>query len=177
MTEEKTKEGTEVPALTLHLQQAGLFKLPGRARMARWMRAALEGDGEFTVRFVDEEEGRMLNSQYRHKDYATNVLTFEYPAETMVEEAFAGEADVGTEPVVRADIVICPAVLERQAIEQGKPFVDHLAHLLVHGVLHAQGYDHLNEEEAEVMEARETEILTGLGFPNPYSDRNGMVHD
>lgn len=160
MTEGKEPQ----PALTLHLQQVGLFKgLPSRARMARWMRAALERDGEFTVRFVDEEEGRMLNNQYRHKDYATNVLTFEYP-----------QAPDGS---VMSDIVICPAVLERQAIEQNKPFVDHLAHLLVHGVLHAQGYDHLNEEEAEEMEGRETEILMGLGFPNPYSDRNGMVHD
>lgn len=158
---ERMQEEARAPELTLHLQQAGLFKLPGRTRMARWMRAALERDGEFTVRFVDEEEGRMLNSQYRHKDYATNVLTFDYTRE----------------PVVTADIVICPAVLERQAAEQDKPFVDHLAHLLVHGVLHAQGYDHLNEEEAEVMEGRETEILMGLGFPNPYSDRNGMVHD
>lgn len=160
MTEEKDQQ----PKLTLHLQQAGLFKmLPSRARMARWMRAALECSGEFTVRFVDEEEGRMLNNQYRHKDYATNVLTFEYP-----------ELDDGG---VMSDIVICPAVLERQAAEQNKPFVDHLAHLLVHGVLHAQGYDHLNEEEAEEMEGRETEILMGLGFPNPYSDRIGMVHD
>lgn len=160
MTEEKDQQ----PQLTLHLQQAGLFKmLPSRARMARWMRAALECNGEFTVRFVDEEEGRMLNNQYRHKDYATNVLTFEYP-----------ELDDGG---VMSDIVICPAVLERQAAEQNKPFVDHLAHLLVHGVLHAQGYDHLNEEEAEEMEGRETEILMGLGFPNPYSDRIGMVHD
>lgn len=160
--EVRTEDGAGAqPELTLHLQQAGLFKLPGRPRMARWMRAALERDGEFTVRFVDEEEGRELNSQYRRKDYATNVLTFDYTRE----------------PVVTADIVICPAVLERQAREQDKPFVDHLAHLLVHGVLHAQGYDHLNEEEAEVMESRETEILTGLGFPNPYSDRVGMVHD
>ena len=149
--------------LTLHLQQAGMFKgkLPHRETMARWMKAALEIDGEFTVRFVDEEEGRALNSQFRRKDYATNVLTFDYQRE----------------PVVMADIVICPAVLERQALEQNKPFRDHLAHLLVHGVLHAQGYDHLNDEEAEEMEARETEILTGLGFPNPYSDRIGMVHD
>lgn len=172
MTEEKDQQ----PKLTLHLQQAGLFKmLPSRARMARWMRAALECNGEFTVRFVDEEEGRMLNNQYRHKDYATNVLTFEFPQELeMVGDADAEEPQ---EPLVMADIVICPAVLERQAVEQNKPFVDHLAHLLVHGVLHAQGYDHLNEEEAEVMEGRETEILMGLGFPNPYSDRIGMVHD
>lgn len=151
------------PELTLHLQQAAMFRdqLPDRKVMARWMRAALEHPGEFTVRFVDEEEGRMLNSQYRGKDYATNVLTFDYTRE----------------PVVTADIVICPAVLERQAAEQEKPFRDHLAHLLVHGVLHAEGYDHLDDEEAEEMEARETEILTGLGFPNPYSDRIGMVHD
>ena len=135
--------------LTLHLQQAGLFKdkLPHRSTMARWIRAALELDGEFTVRFVDEEEGRELNHQFRRKDYATNVLTF------------------------------CPAVLERQAAEQQKPLRDHLAHLLIHGVLHAQGYDHLDDEEAEVMEARETEIMESLGFPNPYSDRIGMVHD
>ena len=134
--------------LTLHLQQAGLFKdkLPHRSTMARWIRAALELDGEFTVRFVD---------------YATNVLTFDYQRE----------------PVVMADIVICPAVLERQAAEQQKPLRDHLAHLLIHGVLHAQGYDHLDDEEAEVMEARETEIMESLGFPNPYSDRIGMVHD
>ena len=80
-------------------------------------------------------------------------------------------------PLVMADIVICPAVLERQAAEQQKPLRDHLAHLLIHGVLHAQGYDHLDDEEAEVMEARETEIMESLGFPNPYSDRIGMVHD
>ena len=149
--------------LTLHLQQAGLFKdkLPHRSTMARWIRAALELDGEFTVRFVDEEEGRELNHQFRRKDYATNVLTFDYQRE----------------PVVMADIVICPAVLERQAAEQQKPLRDHLAHLLIHGVLHAQGYDHLDDEEAEVMEARETEIMESLGFPNPYSDRIGMVHD
>ena len=93
--------------LTLHLQQAGLFKdkLPHRSTMARWIRAALELDGEFTVRFVDEEEGRELNHQFRRKDYATNVLTFDYQRE----------------PVVMADIVICPAVLERQAAEQQKP--------------------------------------------------------
>ena len=135
--------------LTLHLQQAGLFKdkLPHRSTMARWIRAALELDGEFTVRFVDEEEGRELNHQFPRKDYATNVLTFDYQRE----------------PVVMA--------------EQQKPLRDHLAHLLIHGVLHAQGYDHLDDEEAEVMEARETEIMESLGFPNPYSDRIGMVHD
>ena len=103
----------------------------------------------------------MLNRTYRHKDYATNVLTFDYTQE----------------PTVTADIVICVPVLERQAIEQNKEFRAHLAHLLIHAVLHAHGYDHLNEEEAEEMEARETEIMLSLKFPNPYSDRIGMVHD
>ncbi len=149
--------------LELCVQQAGLFRaqLPHRARMERWMCAALERDGAFTVRFVGEAEGRELNHAYRGKDYATNVLTFDY----------------AREPIVSADSVICVPVLLREARDQGKSFEEHLAHLLVHGVLHAHGYDHLEEAEAEEMEARETEILTGLGFPNPYSDRIGMVHD
>ncbi|EJX05387.1 protein belonging to Uncharacterized protein family UPF0054, partial [gut metagenome] len=122
---------------------------------------AIEKDTEITVRFVEEEEGRELNNTYRHKDYATNVLTFDYTRD----------------PVVTADVVICVPVLERQAKEQNKEFKHHLAHLLIHAVLHAHGYDHLNEDEAEIMEARETEIMQSLKFPNPYSDRIGMVHD
>ena len=149
--------------LQLVVQQAGLYKkeLPCPAKIERWIRAALERDASFPLRFVDEAEGRELNARYRHKDYATNVLTFDYMHE----------------PCAEADIIICVPVLQRQAREQNKTFEEHLAHLIVHGVLHAHGYDHLNEEEAEEMEARETEILTGLGFPNPYSDREGMVHD
>ena len=146
-----------------HFQQLSRFanRLPARSTMIRWMREASERGAEITVRFVDEEEGRMLNSTYRHRDYATNVLTFDY----------------AREPVVMADIALCIPVLEREAREQNKTLREHLAHLLIHGVLHAHGYDHLNEEEAEVMEARETEIMQKLGFPNPYSDRIGMVHD
>lgn len=150
------------PTLTVHMQQRSKFpELPDRRVMLRWMRAAVETDAEFTVRFVDLEEGRELNHQFRGRDYATNVLTFDY----------------AREPVVMADIVIAVPVLVREAEEQGKTFREHLAHLLVHGVLHARGYDHLDEEEAEEMEALETKILTGLGFPDPYSDRIGMVHD
>ncbi len=146
----------------LSTQQMSKFpQLPAKKTMERWMKVAIERDTAVTVRFVDEEEGRMLNNTYRHKDYATNVLTFDYTKE----------------PEVTADIVICVPVLERQAIEQNKTFKAHLAHLLIHAVLHAHGYDHLNEEEAEVMEARETELMLGLRFPNPYSDRIGMVHD
>ena len=146
----------------LSTQQMSKFpQLPAKKTMERWMKRAVERDTEVTVRFVDEKEGRMLNSTYRHKDYATNVLTFDYTQE----------------PIVTADIVICVPVLERQAVEQNKEFRAHLAHLLIHAVLHAHGYDHLNEEEAEEMEARETEIMLSLKFPNPYSDRIGMVHD
>lgn len=146
----------------LSTQQMSKFpQLPAKKTMERWMKRAVERDTEVTVRFVDEEEGRMLNSTYRHKDYATNVLTFDYTQE----------------PIVTADIVICVPVLERQAVEQNKEFRAHLAHLLIHAVLHAHGYDHLNEEEAEEMEAKETEIMLSLKFPNPYSDRIGMVHD
>lgn len=149
-------------ALNVAMQQRSRFsQLPDRKVMLRWMRAALERDAEFAVRFVDLEEGRELNKQFRGRDYATNVLTFDY----------------SKDPVVTADIVICVPVLEREAAEQGKTFREHLAHLLVHGVLHAHGYDHLDDEEAEIMEGAETRILTGLGFPNPYSDRVGMVHD
>lgn len=146
----------------LSTQQMSKFpQLPAKKTMERWMKSAIERDTSVTVRFVDEEEGRMLNNTYRHKDYATNVLTFDYTLE----------------PEVTADIVICVPVLERQAAEQNKTFKAHLAHLLIHAVLHAHGYDHLNEEEAEVMEARETELMLKLKFPNPYSDRIGMVHD
>lgn len=149
--------------VVIHFQQLSRFanRLPARSTMIRWMREASERGAEITVRFVDEEEGRMLNSTYRHRDYATNVLTFDY----------------ARAPVVMADIALCIPVLEREAREQNKTLHEHLAHLLIHGVLHAHGYDHLNEEEAEVMEARETEIMQKLGFPNPYSDRIGMVHD
>ena len=149
--------------VVIHFQQLSRFanRLPARSTMIRWMREASERGAEITVRFVDEEEGRMLNSTYRHRDYATNVLTFDY----------------ARAPIVMADIALCIPVLEREAREQNKTLREHLAHLLIHGVLHAHGYDHLNEEEAEVMEARETEIMQKLGFPNPYSDRIGMVHD
>ena len=106
------------------------------------------------LRFVDEEEGRALNRSYRGKDYATNVLTFAY-------------AESEDDPV-SGDIVLCCPVVEREANEQGKPLEAHYAHLIVHGVLHAQGYDHEDEDEATEMEGIETEVLGTLGFPNPY---------
>jgi probable rRNA maturation factor len=124
-----------------------------RHKVTRWIRHALQSDAEITVRIVDAAEGQALNRDYRKKDYATNVLTFDY---TM-------------EPIVTADLVLCAPVVAQEAKEQGKTLQAHYAHLLVHGALHAQGWDHeSSEEDAQVMELREVEILTRLGFDNPY---------
>ena len=135
------------------LENAALHRaaLP-RHKVARWLRHALQGDAEITVRVVDAEEGQALNRDYRHKDYATNVLTFDYTQE----------------PVVTADLVLCAPVVAREAREQGKTLQAHYAHLLVHGALHAQGWDHDEDEDAQVMELRESEIMARLGFENPY---------
>ena len=144
------------PALQLSLQFADAQhrSLLPRPLVQRWMRAALAAPAEFSVRIVGEDEGRALNRDYRGKDYATNVLTFDY------EQA----------PVVVADLVLCAPVVEREAVEQDKPLQAHYAHLLVHGVLHAQGWDHEKKREAEAMEAHET-ALAALGFDDPYAER------
>jgi probable rRNA maturation factor len=142
------------PELSLSLQFADprhRALLP-RHKVQRFIRAALELPGEITVRIVNAEEGRALNREYRSKDYATNVLTFDY----------------SHEPVVGADLVICAEVVEKEAAEMGIPLLDHYAHMLVHGTLHAQGYDHEEDDEAACMESRETEILAGLGVADPY---------
>jgi len=142
-------------SLQFSLQQAAArhrAALP-RHSVARWIRHALDADGEITVRIVDAEEGQRLNREFRDKDYATNVLTFDY----------------AQEPLVLADLVLCAPVVAREAKEQGKTLAAHYAHLLVHGTLHAQGWDHeTSEAEAQEMEAREIEILAGLGVRNPY---------
>jgi probable rRNA maturation factor len=146
------------PSLSLSLQFADARHrehLP-RHRVARWVRSALAAPGEITVRIVDEDEGRQLNKEFRGKDYATNVLTFDYMQE----------------PVVHADLILCAPVVAREARELRIPIADHYAHLLVHGTLHAQGWDHeTSEADAEEMEAYETEILLGLGLKDPYRKR------
>jgi probable rRNA maturation factor len=123
-----------------------------RSRVARWLRAALLVPAEITVRIVDEAEGRELNQGYRAQDHATNVLTFDYRRE----------------PTVWADLVLCAPVVAREAREQHKRIEAHYAHLLVHGALHAQGWDHQSVAEASRMQARETEILAALGYRDPY---------
>lgn len=136
-----------------------------RWRLRRWVQRSLDAAAEqheelraavLTLRLVDDEEGRALNNAYRQHDYATNVLTFEY-----------GLDEEGT---VSADLVLCVPVLEREAHEQGKTLHDHAAHLVVHGVLHALGHDHLNDAEAFEMETLEKHILNTLGIADPYQD-------
>ena len=128
--------------------------LPLRADFVRWARAALVGGGEITIRLVDAEEGRELNKEYRGKDYATNVLSFPYEIE----------------PVVMGDLVICPEVVAREAAEQNKALEAHYAHMTVHGMLHLQGWDHEEDDEAQEMENEEREILAAMGYPDPYAE-------
>jgi len=137
--------------------------LPSRAQIRRWVAAALEHAAEITVRIVDAEEAQALNQDYRKKGYVPNVLTFEY-----------GEVSPG---VLGGDVVICAPVVEREAREQGKPLKDHYAHMTVHGVLHLQGYDHIDPADADIMESREAVILRRFRIPNPYlsfPDENGV---
>jgi probable rRNA maturation factor len=140
-------------ALQLTVQGRGRFTgLPARATLARWITAALDRDAEIVLRFVDAREGRRLNREFRGKDYATDVLTFPY----------------AHSPSVRADIVICPAVVRRATRSLRRPLRDRLAHLVVHATLHALGHDHQRPAAAKSMEAREVEVLAQLGFDDPY---------
>jgi probable rRNA maturation factor len=140
------------PKLALAVQYALLAEgLPTRAQVRRWVKAALAQDAQITVRFVDAEEGQALNRDYRGKNSATNVLSFIYESV----------------PVV-GDLVVCVPVVVDEAQTQHKSAAAHFAHLVVHGVLHLQGFDHETEADAQVMEARETEIVTRLGYAKPY---------
>ena len=131
------------------------------ALVERWVRATLLGPAELTIRFVDSAEGQNLNRDYRGKDYATNVLTFAYNE---------GE-ELGEDEPTQADIILCTDVLQSEAAEQKKTVEEHAAHLVVHGVLHAQGYDHEHDEEAEEMEQFERDIMEVLGYPDPYAEQ------
>ena len=145
-------------SLTIQYADSSLQAAVTRPLLRRWVIAALAAPAELTLRFVDIEEGRTLNRLYRGKDKPTNVLTFSYPADDEEE----------MHKTIRADIVFCSEVLQQEASEQKKSLVDHAAHLVIHGVLHAQGYDHEDEVAAIEMEALETRIMAGLGFHDPY---------
>jgi probable rRNA maturation factor len=142
------------PTLTLSLQFADKSDraLLPRHKVTRWLRAALDRPAEITVRFVDVQEGRNLNHDYRGKDHATNVLTFDYTQQ----------------PSVVADLVLCSPVVRREAAEREIDLQAHYAHLLIHGALHAQGHDHQHDAAARDMESRERQVLSGLGFVDPY---------
>ncbi|MBB3046946.1 putative rRNA maturation factor [Litorivivens lipolytica] len=146
--------------LILDLQNASSVSAPpSLADFERWVGAALHGrrdEAEVSIRLVDEDEGAQLNAQYRQKDYATNVLSF--PADLPPELGL---------PLL-GDLVICAGVVQREAIEQGKPEIAHWAHMVIHGTLHLIGYDHIDDADAEVMEGLEIGILETLEFPNPY---------
>ena len=128
-------------------------ELPTRALLRRWVRAAQESDAQVTIRFVAADEGRALNRDYRGKDYATNVLSFPY----------------APPPEMAGDLVLCPTVALAEARAQGKTGQAHFAHLVVHGMLHLQGYDHETDADCASMEEKERGILARLGYPDPYS--------
>ncbi len=136
---------------------------PDQEQIQRWVDAALEGfnhDTEIVVRIVDEQESADLNEQYRHKPGPTNILSFPV------------EVPEGIELNLLGDLVICAPVLEKEALEQHKSLTDHWAHIVVHGVLHLLGYDHLDDDEAELMENKEITILNKLNIKNPYLQVN-----
>ncbi|STR45121.1 rRNA maturation RNase YbeY [Iodobacter fluviatilis] len=146
-----------------HQVESTATGLPDTAQFQAWAEAALLPDvasAEITFRIVDTEEGQQLNRDYRGKDYATNVLTFTFDEDM---------PDVPGLPLL-GDIVFCAQVVEKEAQEQNISLNDHYAHLTIHGVLHLQGYDHLEEDEALEMEALETRLLAGLGISDPYSE-------
>ena len=140
-------------ALSLQQPDGRHRRTLARHKVARWIRAALAAPAEITVRIVGEAEGRTLNHDFRAKDHATNVLTFDYQRE----------------PAVIADLVLCAPVVAAEARAQGKTLEAHYAHLLVHGALHAQGWDQERAADARAMEAREREVLAALGHADPYA--------
>lgn len=133
--------------------------VPTRPQFRRWVKAALTQEAEIVLRIVDEAEGCELNHQFRNKDYATNVLTFVYD---------------DTQPLT-GDIVLCAPVVSKEAQQQHKNLIAHYAHLTVHGILHLQGYDHIEEAEAVVMEQLETQILARLGYDDPYTEHGDAI--
>ena len=154
--------------VTVIRQKASALRCPTAVRMRTWVEAALDAADyqepvALTIRFVDEEEGLSLNQQYRHKKYATNVLSFPYDEPDLPEDMAGSD-----EPAYLGDLVICMPVVLSEAATQHKLPATHTAHLVVHGVLHLLGYDHETDAEAERMEQIEVNAMQQLGFENPY---------
>lgn len=151
-------------SITLDFQNAcELSDIPEQEQFEQWLNAFLPeimADAELTVRLVDEQESQQLNHDYRGKDYPTNVLSFPFEVPEYIDEPM---------PLL-GDLVICGQVVRREAKEQNKTEQAHWAHMLVHGTLHLLGYDHINDDDADEMEAIEIKILSQMGFPNPYID-------
>ena len=155
----QTKTSSSGQKLIMDLQFAtpaiekSISSIASPALIKKWVKSATPLQGLITLRFVNAAEGKKLNHTYRKKAYATNVLTFPYDS---------------SQDEVIADLIFCLPVIQKEAKQQGKPVKAHLAHLIVHGCLHAQGYDHMHEREAKKMEHLEIQLLQQLGFPNPY---------
>ncbi len=148
-----------MPQLALTLQNVSLNdNIPTQNQFKKWAKATIRIDTEVTIRIVDSDEARALNHEYRGKDYATNVLTF----------------PLSEEPHLMGDIVLCAPVVAQEALMQSKSLIAHYAHLTVHGILHLHGYDHETEAQAALMEAIETQIVTKLGYADPYFITEGM---
>ena len=153
------------PRFQLHFNnQSSEHNIPSERRFYQWLWHAFKNEyrrAELSLVLLDEADARVLNRDYRQKDYATNVLSF---ALNEGEFSFAEQ-----DGVLRGDLVICPQVVVREAAEQGKLPAHHYAHLAIHGTLHLMGYDHIADDEAEEMESLETRLLAQLGIPNPYA--------
>jgi len=157
-------DNLSAPKLSLAVQYASQNQqLPTRTQFRRWFKVVLNCDASIVLRIVDEIEGHELNSRYRGKDYATNVLTFVY------EDLNSPNAiSVLNEPVLHGDVVMCAPVVARESIAQHKTVLAHYAHLVIHAALHLQGYDHKNEADANKMESLETALMLKLRYPDPY---------
>jgi len=148
------------PRLALAVQYATKPEnAPTRHQFRKWALTALKRDAEVTLRLVDEMEGCELNRDYRGKDYATNVLTF----------------PLANDPMLMGDIVLCAPIVEKEAAEQGKSLEAHYAHLVIHGILHLQGYDHETDADARTMEHLESQIVINLGYADPYPGEKEVI--
>ena len=157
-----------MPNLTLELQNPYHYThLPDQQKIQNWAKAALQDSSQtdeisVTLRFVDKAEGLALNQRYRDKAYATNILSFTF------DQPILPEGVTLNLPLHLGDLVVCLPVIKAEAQAQKKSLEQHCSHLIVHGILHLQGYDHIEEQQAQQMEALETHLLQTLGYPDPY---------